>query len=44
MTSTEIERLNQTINKQIEKINRLKIAIRMYKNQNNYLWREIDRL
>ena len=44
MTSTEVDRLNQTINKQQEKINQLKITIRMYKNQNNYLWREIDRL
>ena len=44
MTSTEIDRLNQTINKQQEKINKLKIAIRMYKNQNNYLWQEIGRL
>ena len=42
--TTEVERLNQTINKQQEKINQLKITIRMYKNQNNYLWQEIDRL
>ena len=44
MTSTEVDRLNQTINKQQEKINQLKITIRMYKNQNNYLWQEIGRL
>ena len=42
--TTEVDRLNQIINKQQEKINQLKITIRMYKNQNNYLWREIDRL
>ena len=42
--TTEVDRLNQTINKQQEKINQLKIAIRMYKNQNNYLQREIGRL
>ena len=42
--TTEVDRLNQTINKQQEKINQLKITIRMYKNQNNYLWQEIGRL
>ena len=42
--TTEVDRLNQIINKQQEKINQLKITIRMYKNQNNYLWQEIGRL